>query len=216
MRRHVSPALVLSVFAIVLAMTAGATAATSFITGKQIKNGSVTGQDIANRSIGGDDIKGDAIGPSKLSAGVVNDIEAGQDNVPGPAGPAGAPGAAGPAGPAGPASAVSVVTVASPHQVLAPGGYTNLMRADCPAGMTVVGSGFNTGIGNADFVLSYGTFVGAFIDNDVSIPIEAYVQAICASGATNGGGTRALSRASVRSAEEKFAADVAAALARRR
>jgi hypothetical protein len=212
MRRHLSPALVLSVVAIVLAMTAGATAATRFITGKQIKNGSITGQDIASRSIGGDDIKGDAIGPAKLSAAVVNDIQAGKDNVPGPAGPAGAPG---PAGPTGPAGSLSVVTVTSPPQYVPPGGTTTGMRALCPAGMTVVGTGFDTGIGNADFVLSYGTFVGGFVDNDVSIPIQASVQAICASGAVNGG-TRALSRASVRSAEEKFAADAAAALARRR
>lgn len=213
MRRHLSPALVLSLVAIVLAMTAGATAATSFITGKQIKNGSVTGRDIADRSIGGDDIKGEAIGPSKLSTGVLGDIEAGKDNVPGPAGPVGA---SGPAGPTGPAGSLNVVTVTSPHQFLAPGGYTNLMRAQCPAGMTVVGTAFNTGLGNADFVLSYGSFVGAFIDNDVSITIEVYVQALCASGATDGGGTRALlSRAGVRGAEERFAGDEAAARARR-
>jgi hypothetical protein len=212
MRHHVSPALVLSVVAIVLASTAGATAASSLITGKQIKNSSITGSDIKDRSVGSDDLKGAAVGPSKLSDGLLSDIETGKDNVPGPAGPAGPAGAAGPAGPAG---SLSVVTVTSPHQFLAPGGTTSLMRADCPAGMTVVGTGFNTGIGNADFVLSYGTFVGAFIDNDVNITIEAYVQAVCASGATNAGGARALSRAAIDGAEQRFASDEAAAKAQR-
>jgi hypothetical protein len=217
LRRHLSPALVLSVIAIVLAMTAGATAATSYITGKQIRDGSLTGRDIKNRSIGVDDIQPESIGPSRLSSGVLDDIEAGKDNLPGPMGPAGA---TGPAGPTGPAGSTSVVTVTSPHQLVPSGGTTTAMRADCPPGMTVVGTGFNTGIGNADFVLSYGTFVGGFVDNDVSITIETYVQAVCASGATNTGGTRSLSQSralsgsgAARGGDERFAADEAAARA---
>lgn len=178
MRRHLSPALFLSVFAIVLAATAGATAATSLITGKQIKNSSITGADIKDRSLSGDEIKSSAIGPSKLSDGLLADIEA-----PGPVGPAGPPGATGATGPAGIAN---IVTVTSPVQTIPPGGTTIGMRANCPSGTTVVGTGFNTGIGNADFVLSYGTFVGAFIDNDVSITIQPSVQAICASNTTSG------------------------------
>jgi hypothetical protein len=192
MGRRISPALVLSVLAIVLATTAGATAASSLITGKQIKNSSITGADIKDRSVGADDIKSLSIGPSKISDGLAADIEAGKTNVPGPAGPAGPAGAPGAAGPAGPAGSTNIVTVTSPHQTLPPGGYTSSMRAICPAGTVVVGTGFNTGIGNADLVASYGTFVGGFIDNDTSITIEAYVQAICASGAADGGGTRAL------------------------
>jgi hypothetical protein len=182
MRRHLSPALVLSVLAVILAMTAGATAASSLITGKQIKNSSVTGADVKDSSLSGDDLKSATIGPSKLSNGLLADITA-----PGPAGPAGPAGSAGAAGPAGPAGIANVVTVTSATQIIPPGGYTTGMRANCPAGMTVVGTGFNTGIGNADFVLSFGTFVGAFFDNDVSISIEPYVQAICASNTTNGG-----------------------------
>jgi hypothetical protein len=178
MRRHLSPALVLGVLAVILATTAGATAASSLITGKQIKNSSVTGADIKDASLSGDDLKGSSVGPSKLSDGLLADIAA-----PGPAGP---PGAAGTTGPAGPAGIADVVTVTSPTQIVPPGGYTTGMRANCPAGTTVVGVGFNTGIGNADFVLSYGTFVGAFFDNDVNISIEPYVQAICASSTTSG------------------------------
>jgi hypothetical protein len=97
---------------------------------------------------------------------------------------------------------------------LPPGGVSDInLRANCPAGMTVVGTGINTGIGNADFLLSYGTFVGGFVDNDTSITIEAYVQAICASGVGNGGGT---ARAAIRGASSptaRFAADLAAARA---
>lgn len=130
----------------------------------------------------------------------------GHNGAEGPRGFNGTQGIQGPAGPGG-----SVVTVAGGHVFLTPGGYGSA-RADCPAGMTVVGTGFNTGIGNADFVVSYGTFVGGFFDDDVSINIEAYVQAICASGMTDGGGA---ARAVGPSQEQRFAQDVAAAKATR-
>jgi hypothetical protein len=74
--------------------------------------------------------------------------------------------------------------------------------------MTAVGTGFNTVIGNADFGLSSGTFVGGFVHNDTSISIETYVQAICASGAGYGGGA-APSVPSAATATHDFAADVA-------
>jgi hypothetical protein len=214
MRRHVSPALIISVLALVLAMTAGATAASNLITGRQIKNGSITGTDIKDRSVGADDLQSESIGPSKLSSGLLDDIAAGKDNLPGPAGPTGPTGPTGPAGPAGSAPALNVVAVTSPHQFLAPGAYTSAMRADCPAGTTVVGTGINAGLGNADFVLSYGSFVGAFVHNDVTITIETWAQAICASGATNGG-ARSLSGPAAAAAAERFARDEAAARAQR-
>lgn len=139
MRRHLSPALVLSVLAVILATTAGATAASSLITGKQIKNSSITGADIKDRSISGDEIKGATIGPSKLSDGLLSDIEA-----PGPVGPPGAAGPAGPAGTTGPAgpSDLSGITVVSSPQV--PFGATDIVMgatAFCPAGQKVVSGG---------------------------------------------------------------------------
>lgn len=134
MRRHLSPALVLSVLAVILATTAGATAASSLITGKQIKNSSVTGADIKDSSLSGDDLKSAAIGPSKLSAGLVNDIADAKARplTPGPAGPQ---------GPAGP-SDLSAITVVSSSQV--PFGATDTVMgatAFCPAGQKVVSGG---------------------------------------------------------------------------
>jgi hypothetical protein len=168
----------------------GVASASHLMTGKDIRDSSLTGRDIKNRSVTSGDLTDGAI-----------DVLSGAQGPQGPAGPVGAQ---------GPAATVGIVSVVSPHQFMQPGQYTS-MRVDCPPGMTVVGTGFNTGIGNADFVLSYGTFVGGFVDNDVSIPIEAWVQALCASGVGNGGGT---ARSVVRSdAVERFTADVAAARA---
>jgi len=200
--RRVSPSLIIAVAAFVLSCTGGAVAA-GYITGSSVKDGSLTGKDIRNHSLSKADFRGSLRGPR------------GFDGVDGSAGPAGPAGPQGPAGPAGTSSATRVV---SAHQTLAPGGYTSAMRATCPAGMVVVGTGFNTGIGNADFVLSYGTFVGAFIDNDTSITIEAWVQAICAPGA-DGGGASSLTRGGDRTAsspQRAFEADEAAARAGRR
>jgi Collagen triple helix repeat (20 copies) len=192
MRRRITPSLVLSLLALFVALSGTAFAAKYVITStKQIKP-SVRKALKGNRG---------PTGPRGLQG------------LQGPQGPAGAQGAQ---GPAGPAATVGVVTVTSPHEFLPPGGFTTDLRAICPPGMVVVGTGFNTGIGNADFVLSYGTFVGGFMDNDVSITIETYVQAICASGVGNGGGaSRSASNASD-SAMQRFEADQAKARARHR
>jgi hypothetical protein len=205
MRNRLSPSLILAVIAIVLATTAGATAATNLITGKQIKNDSITGADIKSHSIAGTDLKDSAVSATNLTPNLLATVKS---KAPGPAGPAGAPGPAGPTGPAGANASVSVVTVTSPTQTVASGGVSNDLRAFCPPGMTVVGTGFDTGIGNADFVLSYGTFVGAFMDNDVGIPVEMSVQAICAAGAANAGAQAASVRSS---AGARFERDEAAA-----
>jgi hypothetical protein len=79
-----SPALVVSIVALVLALAGGATAAT-LITGKQVRNGSLTGLDIKDKSLTAKDFKGALRGPK---------------GTPGQTGPAGAPGQTGPAGPA--------------------------------------------------------------------------------------------------------------------
>jgi hypothetical protein len=79
-----SPALVVSVLALVLALAGGATAAT-LITGAQIKNGSITGRDVKDKSLTAKDFKGSLRGA---------------DGPQGATGPTGAPGQIGPAGPA--------------------------------------------------------------------------------------------------------------------
>lgn len=85
--------------------------------------------------------------------------------------------------------------VESEHLTLNPGQSTydvdpNNFQANYPAGYTVIGTGFNSVIGNADLVQSYGTSVGGFIHNDTSVQLTGvYVQAIC--GVVPGGASAA-------------------------
>ena len=59
-------------------------------------------------------------------------------------------------------------------------------QANCPAGYTVLGTGFNAGgIGTVGFVEAYGSFVGGFVNNDTSVPFQVHLEAIC--GAVPGG-----------------------------
>jgi hypothetical protein len=170
--KRITPSLVLSVIAVLLACTAGATAASSLITGKQIKNGTITGADI----------KSATIGPSKLSDGLASQIEDG--GLPGPQGPAGPSGPGGPAGPAGPGGSpgvLGVTTVQGAQRSYAPGEYGAPPTAQCPAGSTVIGTGFNGPFNQVGgFVQKYGTFVGGFFENSSSITLTGSVQAICA------------------------------------
>ncbi len=72
---------------------------------------------------------------------------------------------------------------------LAPGEFDGAPLAQCPEGYVVVGTGFNSSIGEPNFVLAYGTFVGGFFANFTSIAIEPYVQALCARNSTGGATT---------------------------
>jgi hypothetical protein len=150
-----------AVLAIGLAATAGAS---KLITGGQIKNGSIGLKDLsrsAKRTLRGQT---------------------------GPAGPSG------PQGPAGPAGINAILRVSSPTVTIAPGdssydvelaGGPQLV-ASCPAGQVAVGTGFNNSIGYVGFVLSFGSFVGGFIYNDSSVPIDVFVQAMCVPGSADG------------------------------
>jgi hypothetical protein len=72
---------------------------------------------------------------------------------------------------------------------LAPGQYDGAPIAQCPPGYVVVGTGFDTSIGEAGFVLAFGTFVGGFFANFTSINIEPSVQAICGRSSSGGATT---------------------------
>jgi hypothetical protein len=96
-----SPALVVAVLALVVALGGTATAASGLITGRQIAPSTVTGRNVKNHSLTASD----------LAPGTVRRGAPGRTGATGPAGPtgaqgapgaAGAPGATGPAGPAGP------------------------------------------------------------------------------------------------------------------
>lgn len=127
----------------------------------------------------------------------------------GPAGPAGA------AGPAGSPGVLGLTTVDGAELLMSPGQYGGAPRAECPAGSTVVGTGFNGPFGGTvgGFVLAYGTFVGGFFANQSSIPLDGYVQAICAK--LPPGATVASNRAKA-AALTRYKRDVAAATARLR
>jgi hypothetical protein len=180
MGRRVTPSLVLSVIAVLLACTAGATAASSLITGKQIKDGSITGADVKSKSLTPGDFRGSLQGPAGPT---------GFTGPAGPTGPAGAPGAPGASG------ALSTTTaVKGPDVPAGPSGSGSNVQsssADCPAGTVVTGGGWDTGVrdfiatarpsGNGYFVISVNT-------GTLSSHIQAY--AIC--GQASGTAPRAV------------------------
>lgn len=91
-----SPAMVVAMLALFVALTGTAVATTSaVITGKQITDGSITGADVKNRSLTQRDFRGSLRGLRGLTG------PAGQPGPQGPAGPQGSPGPQGPAGPQG-------------------------------------------------------------------------------------------------------------------
>lgn len=54
------------------------------------------------------------------------------------------------------------------------------LKAECPRGKTVIGTGFYNSIATVGFVKSYDFFVGAAMSNDSSIEVGVSVQATCA------------------------------------
>jgi hypothetical protein len=172
--------------ALVIFVVTGATAgAGALITGKQIKNGSIGTADLSSKAKRA--LKGNT-GPR------------------GPQGPQGTPGAQ---GAAGPATFANVQAIESAPVSVPPGSFSS-PDAYCPAGKVVIGTGYYAGLAYADFVKSYGTFVGAFFSNDASINTSVHVQAICANASSG-----VAVAASMSKAREQFRKDVARARAAR-
>jgi hypothetical protein len=187
----VSPSLVISVLALVVALSGTAVASTYLITKTSQIKPSVR----------------KALKGQKGQKGATGD-----DGARGAQGPAGSPGPAGATGPAGPAGSpglLAVTAVDGAEQTYQPGQYGGAPYAQCPAGFTVVGTGFN-GPFNAvgGFVKKYGTFVGGFFENDSSIPLTGSVQAICAQLPP---GAALASTRRLADERERFARDVAQA-----
>ena len=118
LRPHISPATVIAVIALLVALSGSSVAAPArkavrLLTGHAIKNGSITGADVKNRSLSaedfGDRIEGSAgpAGPQGPRGSSGPQGLTGERGLPGlmgalgPAGPKGDVGAAGPAGPKG-------------------------------------------------------------------------------------------------------------------
>jgi hypothetical protein len=80
--------------------------------------------------------------------------------------------------------------VASPKVTLLPGQTTydvapTNFEADCPAGYTAVGTGFDgDGVVTTSYLESYGFFVGGFMVNDSSISATAQIFGVCAQGSS--------------------------------
>ena len=94
--RRPSPAFVLALIALIVALSGTGYAATK-ITSKDVKNNSLTGADIKNNSLRGADIRNGTVGANDLKRRLRNQLR-----VAGANGAPGAPGAQGPAGPQGP------------------------------------------------------------------------------------------------------------------
>lgn len=169
---RVSPAMVVAMLALLVALGGTATAAGVLITGKQVKDGSLTGLDVKDKSLRAKDFEGSVrgglgpqgpagppgprgetgpqgtVGPGGPSGGP------GPTGAPGPPGSAGAAGATGPpgpagsTGPAGPAGAtgppgISGRQVVFANATVAPGTYGGVI-APCPTGKSALGGGVNT------------------------------------------------------------------------
>lgn len=128
-----TPALVVALVALLLALSGSATAAI-VMTGSSIKDGTITGKDVKNRTLGS----------KKLSKKAISSLS----GKPGPQGPAGPRGPEGPAGPAGPVKLVHKQGTNNQIAAGATGGYA----VGCPeSASNVVGGGYYVGPGTADF-----------------------------------------------------------------
>ena len=129
-----SPALVISIAALLVATTGAADAARRLITGADIQNNSLTGADVRNGSLLGADFKR-------------GQLPAGKTGPSGPQGPAGPAGAGGPAGPQGGPGVSGLQVVQSTTE--ATGAGSKNAAITCPSGKTAL-SGGATIVGSTD------------------------------------------------------------------
>lgn len=161
---RVSPAVPISIAALMLAGTGGAYAATQ-ITGAQIKNGSITGIDIKNKSLTTSDFKGSVAGPR------------GSQGTQGLQGPAGAPATT-------TVTRVSGLTVA--QGASGSGAEVQTSVATCPPGTVVTGGGYVTGsiLDVVSYALSSPSQYVVIAVNEFSQANSITAQAVCAGGSS--------------------------------
>jgi hypothetical protein len=145
----------------VLAVAGTATAAKSFVTGKQILNGSVTGLDLANGTVGGIDIKKKSLTPAHFKPGSLPK---------GPAGPQGQPGQQGPKGEQGQqglqgAPGISAYEIVSSSTVTS-SSDTKYLVLSCPTGKVPLGGG-------GQVLYPAGNHVGSDVALSSSLPSAA-------------------------------------------
>jgi hypothetical protein len=158
-RKRFTPATILAMIALFVALAGTATAGGVLITGKQIKNGSV--------------------GLADLSSSAKSALK-GQRGPVGPMGPQGAPGPAGALGPVGGFDPAKLQYITGPKVTLAPG-QTASATAYCPPNTAAVSGGFFSSIGHIGFSETFGqTFHGVAVTNDNSIEIQINATVVCA------------------------------------
>lgn len=171
-----SPATIISLVALTVALGGTATAARTLITSQDIAPGAVTSRHLAPGAVTGAKIAPGAVTTQKLSRGARTVQVA---SLPGPQGPAGAPGPAGPQGAAGGFDPNKLTAYEGPDVTVFPGDV-EVAVADCPAGQRATGGGFFSSIGIAAASVPGTSSWGVIVTNDtvISITINAYV--VCA------------------------------------
>ena len=131
---------------------------------------------LPSNSVGSQQIKSNAITGRHVQDGSLSkwDFAAGQLPA----------GAAGPAGPAGRDGIGDIVLLDSGDLFVASGSWVT-GTLTCPSGYYVVGTGVSWH-GYISFVKSYGSFVGYFLDNQLTIGANVSAQAMCATGRYQG------------------------------
>lgn len=176
-----SPAMVVAVVAVVLAMTGSAFAARSLLTGEDIKDGSITKADLAPSAVSS--AKQGKRGPRGRSGPAGKQGEQGEQGPEGPVGPRGErgpTGATGPAGPAGPPGTTGAKGAKGDDGADGPQGPEGPQGPAGPAGSgaNLVASGFPSSPVDVGTPLAIGSSGPSFTDGadlvgDMSIPGDA-------------------------------------------
>jgi hypothetical protein len=145
----------------------------------------ITGNEIAPHTISGQNIQRGAISASHLNGSLQRKID-----IHASRGPRGFQGRQGPQGGQGATGApgIAAVKIVSSPTISIPPGETSFdvapgtFQATCPAGMTAIGTGYDSVIGEMTEVQIFGgVLVGGFVINNSSITISPVsVQAVCA------------------------------------
>ena len=178
--KRFSPAMIVAMIALAVALSGTAVAGTAMITGAQIKNGTIRMIDLHSSTK-------TALKGQRGEAGPRGPVgAAGQQGPQGLTGPAGATGATGASGANGANGnngtfdPNKVQYITGPKVIVAPGETTSAM-ATCPAGTTAISGGFFTSIAHTGGSQTYGrTFHAVILTNDRSISVEVNATVVCA------------------------------------
>ena len=171
--RRPSPAVLIAIAALVVALGSTAVAATLITSSSQIKDGVILSRDVQDGTLQGADFQNDTISVGKLT-------RATRTSLRGQTGPKGDRGAQGPKGPSGDAI-LSSVSYAAVKVTVGPASFASV-RAACPKGLVVVGGGVSEPSGKAVVASSGPSGPKAWISsltNTDAVPHEVTVTAIC-------------------------------------